>query len=83
MNSILAFPAIGCGAFGVSPDIVAKTMINAARECLADGSLTTQLEITFVIQQPHVYGAFNAILNGTSMTETMSTRSSSSSQESL
>ncbi|CAF2078344.1 unnamed protein product [Rotaria magnacalcarata] len=59
----IAFPAIGCGGFGIQPDIIAKTMINAVREELT-ADPTNQLVVTFAVQQAHVYDVFNATLKG-------------------
>jgi hypothetical protein len=84
-EGILAFPAIGCGGFGVPPAVIATLMIDAVREQLTINP-GIQLVITFVVQQPHVFDAFNAKLKPTSAVAAGRARSPSpsrlSSQES-
>ena len=57
----LAFPAIGCGGFQINENLIATTMIDAAREELNTNSAVS-MKVTFAIQQPHVYDAFCAQL---------------------
>ncbi|CAF4736765.1 unnamed protein product [Rotaria sp. Silwood1] len=71
----IAFPAIGCGGFGIPADIIATIMIDAVREQMI-ANPTIQLVITFVVQQSHVYDAFNTKLKSTS-TATTANRSRS------
>jgi hypothetical protein len=70
---ILAFPAIGCGGFGIPPDIIATEMISSAREQLT-ANPTVQLTITFVVQQSQVYDVFYAKIHPISTTAASRTR---------
>ena len=54
---ILAFPAIGCGGFRISEDLIASSMVNAAREEL-QANPAVPMKVTFVIQDENVYKAF-------------------------
>ncbi|CAF1400134.1 unnamed protein product [Adineta steineri] len=72
----IAFPAIGCGGFGIPPDVIATIMIDEVREQLI-ANPTIQLMIKFVVQQSHVYDVFNAKLKPTSTTGASRNRSPS------
>ncbi|CAF1120872.1 unnamed protein product [Rotaria sordida] len=73
----IAFPAIGCGGYGIPADIIATIMIDSVRQQL-NANPATQLVITFVVQQSNVFDVFNAKLQDTStITTNNRTRSSS------
>ncbi|CAF4325324.1 unnamed protein product, partial [Rotaria sordida] len=61
----IAFPAIGCGGYGIPADIIATIMIDSVRQQL-NANPATQLVITFVVQQSNVFDVFNAKLHDTS-----------------
>ncbi|CAF4215102.1 unnamed protein product [Rotaria sp. Silwood2] len=72
----IAFPAIGCGGFGISADIIATIMIDTVREQFI-ANPTIQLVITFVVQQSNVFDVFNAKLKSTSTATTTASDSRS------
>ncbi len=68
---ILAFPAIGCGGFGIPSDIIATIMIDAVREQFIMNP-NVQLMVTFVVQQSNVFDVFKAKLKPDSRTRSPS-----------
>ena len=62
---IPAFPAIGCGGFGIPADVIATIMIDAVQDQLS-ANPTTRLTVTFVIQQKIVYDTFQENLKPSS-----------------
>lgn len=72
--AFLAFPAIGCGGFGIPPDVIATIMIDAVHNQLSS-NVNSQLTVTFVIQQQNVYDIFQAKLKPSSTTHRHRSRS--------
>ena len=67
LHLILAFPAIGCGAFGIPSNVIAPIMIDAVHTVLT-ANPTVRLTVTFAVPQPNVYDAFQAVLKQSSST---------------
>lgn len=67
LHLILAFPAIGCGGFGIPSNVIASIMIDAVHTALT-ANPTMRLTVTFAVPQPHVYDAFQAVLKQSTST---------------
>ncbi|CAF0879818.1 unnamed protein product [Didymodactylos carnosus] len=59
----IAFPAIGCGKFGIAADIIAETMIHEAEQQLSKHRKNMSISFVLLPEQQSVYNEFLQKLN--------------------